>query len=126
MVHGNGLNIDAMKARITGIIGNIAPEAKVEVGSASIDTDDADALDEGTLTKGVIHALREFSKSQGGAVSLEKLSGSMDDLIKDATETAETFNRVVKKSDFRMAMHPIVGTEGGKIHHYEALAPFQG
>ncbi len=125
VVHGQGLDVDAMKARITSLISNIAPEAQgITVGAATIDA--GDGLTEENLTKGVIHALNEFSKSKGGAVSLAALSGSMDDLVKDAMETAETFNRVVKKSDFRMAMHPIIGIKDGVIHHYEALARFQG
>ena len=125
VVHGDGLDVDAMKSRISSLISNIAPEAEgISVGSATIETD-GEGLTEEALTKGVIHAMNEFSKSQGG-VSLEALSGNMDDLVKDAMETAETFNRVVKKSDFRMAMHPIVGIEDGVIHHYEALARFQG
>lgn len=125
VVHGQGLDVDAMKARISSLIQNIAPEAEgISVGAATIDA--GDGLTEENLTKGVIHALNEFSKSKGGAVSLEALSGSMDDLVKDAMETAETFNRVVKKSDFRMAMHPIIGIKDGVIHHYEALARFQG
>ncbi len=125
VVHGDGLDVDAMKARISSLIQNIAPEAEgISVGAATIDA--GDGLTEENLTKGVIHALNEFSKSKGGAMSLEALSGSMDDLVKDAMETAETFNRVVKKSDFRMAMHPIIGIKDGVIHHYEALARFQG
>lgn len=125
VVHGDGLDVDAMKARISSLISNIAPEAEgISVGAATIETD-GEGLTEEALTKGVIHAMNEFSKSKGG-VSLEALSGNMDDLVKDAMETAETFNRVVKKSDFRMAMHPIIGIEDGVIHHYEALARFQG
>jgi len=127
VVHGSGLDVDAMKARITSLISNIAPEAEgIKVGSATIETGEGEGLTEENLTKGVIHALNEFSKAQGGAVSLQALSGSMDELVKDALETAETFNRVVKKSDFRMAMHPIIGINDGVIHHYEALARFQG
>jgi len=126
VVHGANLDVDAMKARITSLIQNIAPEADVAVGAATIDAEGGEGLTEETLTKGVIHAINEFGKKQGGLMTLEALSGNMDDLVKDAMETAETFNRVVKKSDFRMAMHPIVGINDGKIHHYEALARFQG
>ncbi len=125
VVHGSALDVDAMKERISSLISNIAPEAEgISVGSATIETD-GEGLSEEALTKGVIHAMSEFSKAKGG-VSLEALSGNMDDLVKDAMETAETFNRVVKQSDFRMAMHPIIGIEDGVIHHYEALARFQG
>jgi len=58
VVHGQGLDVDAMKARIMSLISNIAPEAQgITVGAATIDA--GDGLTEENLTKGVIHALNE-------------------------------------------------------------------
>lgn len=127
LVHGASLDVDSVKDRISSLIANIAPEeAGLSVGAATIEAGDVDALSEENLAKGLVHTINEFSKSKGGLMSLHDLSGHMDDLVKEAVETAETFNRVVKNSDFRMAMHPIVGIADGRVHHYEALARFQG
>lgn len=127
VVHEASLDVDALKEQIKEVVRSGGVDCDgLSIDTATLDADSEDAISEDNLTRGIIYAINKFGQSKKDGVTLEGLSSSIEDLAKEAVETAEVFNRVVKHSDFFLALHPIVEVNDGEIHHYEALARFTG
>jgi EAL domain-containing protein (putative c-di-GMP-specific phosphodiesterase class I) len=126
LVHDKNLDVDALNQQLAEITKVLDPTGQgSEVASATIDPKET-GISEEDLGRALVFAINNFQQSTDGVVTLEALSNNLNTLVDEARESAEMFQRAVQSQDFRLVFQPIVDLQSGDIHHYEALARFQG
>lgn len=124
LVHGAGLDVDALQNQIAEIAKTMDPEKKgVEVGTASVDMA-ASEMNGEDLANGLVFAINKFRHSKDGDFTIHNLATRFTSLVSEASETVTAFKSIVKHSDFDVAFQPIVDAFTGHVHHYEALVRF--
>lgn len=78
----------------------------------------------GTDVGVALRALRYTLEDRGGDPGA--LAASLESRLQRTLEDAVRFRRLVKERDFTLHYQPIVDLTTGAVHHYEALARFNG
>lgn len=126
LVHDHGLDIDALKARIAAAAGRLDPTGDaVEIRAATVDLDAAEA-DPQDVAKAVVYTINKFSENEGDAFSIASLKEGCDLMVRETMSQMTEFKSLVANNRFDIALQPIVDLASRKVHHYEALARFQG
>lgn len=126
LIHGDDVDIDALKKQISEVTKQFDPEGKgADVGVATVDVETSADVSEEDLANGLVYAINRFKSSKGGEFNIHNLSSQLGDLVSQASDTVNDFKRIVANKDFEAAFQPIVDVLTKKVHHYEALVRFE-
>lgn len=126
LVHEDGMDVPALQNGIASLMRSAGLDVHdVAVGAVSVEVDE-DVLRNPDVAKGLVYTINRFRTAEGDAFSLEGLSSKLSDLTSQAVAAVRDFSDLIKKSRFAVAFQPIVSARAGEIHHYEALARFDG
>ncbi|MBW7850926.1 MAG: EAL domain-containing protein [Rhodospirillales bacterium] len=120
---GEGGDLEALAAQIASLTKATDPSGigtAVETGRISVG--DAAMIAEEDLVKGVVYALNTFRNS--AELNLRDLADSMTILVDKTVTQIGAFKVLVSRSDFTVALQPIVDVRTGRVHHFEALCRF--
>jgi EAL domain-containing protein (putative c-di-GMP-specific phosphodiesterase class I) len=125
LVHDEAANIDELKQRLHDLLGALDPSGPDgAIQSATLAT--GGALSDEDMAKGLLYAINDFQRTSRVDLTLSSLGDNLDRLARKGAGYVSGFKHIVKKAQFDIAFHPIIGTTDGRIHHYEVLARFQG
>jgi EAL domain-containing protein (putative c-di-GMP-specific phosphodiesterase class I) len=126
IVHEAGLDVAALEAKLAEATKAFDPTGKgVEVQAATVEMD-MSGVNEGDLAKGLVYTINHFKEQVGDKFNVKDIAANMDNLVKEAVQSLNTFRSLVGGNDFQVAFHPILDARTGSVHHYEALVRFNG
>lgn len=118
-----GSDLAGLAEQIAGLTKAADPGGEgVGVDTARIGIGDVATIGEDDLIKGVVYALNKVRNDAG--LDLKSLAEGMTDLVDKTVGQIGSFKSLVSRSDFQVALQPIVDVRTGEIHHYEALCRF--
>jgi len=126
VIHEKGLDVKALEDKIAEATRAFDPAGKgldVQVGTIDIDVG---SISEDDLSKGLVYTINHFKEQAGGKLNVKDLSKNMNNLVKEAVNSLNSFRKLVGGNDFQVAFHPILDVRTGAVHHYEALVRFGG
>ncbi|NNG04764.1 MAG: EAL domain-containing protein [Inquilinus sp.] len=125
LIHDSDLEIENLEDHLLAIVNGLDPTgvgASIESASLVANTE----LTEETLSQVMVYAIKQFSDSNRTGFTLQKLRENLPSVAEDAAEMADTFRRLISTKEFYIAFQPMVSTQSGQIHCYEALARISG
>ena len=124
LIHEAGVEIEEIRAEISGLLATILDSGSVDVRAATISGQDDLAPED--LAKGIVFAINQFKESAGKDLTLSALNANFADFAEEAVKTVTLFRETVAHSNFSIVFQPIVSLHDGRIHHYEVLSRFRG
>ena len=125
VVHGADTNLEAMTAQIQGLVKSADPEADTAIESATIVMESDSSYTEEDLAKGLLYVMTHMRDASGESLDLKNMAGNMTNLVDKARNEVASFKRMVARSQFFVALQPIIAVNSGDVHHYEALCRFE-
>ncbi len=123
-LHDDAFDVDGITGKIEEIFRTADPTGDgVSVKSGTIDADVGE-LSEADSVRVMLYTVNRFCDRQGEDFDMTSLSGSLEKLTRENTETLSKFREITDKGNFDVAFQPIVFLADGLVHHYEALARF--
>lgn len=113
-----------LEREVIDLVHAVVPERDVVVNTAQVSVGDTAGIDEDSLAKGLMYTFQNLQASGGSA--FHDLTTNMTSLVEQTVGQITAFRDLVTKRDFEVALHPIVSTRDGVIHHFEALCRFSG
>lgn len=124
LVHGPGLDINSLTARIADLTREADPTSVGLHPEAATIEIDRDAVDNGSFSEGLNYAINQFRSFAAADTTLDHLSSSISSLAKQAIQSVSDLKDLITRAEFRVVFQPIVDIRTGAIHHYEALTRF--
>jgi len=126
LVHRRGLDMSAFEQELAEVTRQADPEGRgTIVETATVDFNDM-AISEEDVARGLLYVVNRFRDTEGDGFTIKALSSNLSSLMSEATQSVESFKRVVANRAFSLVFQPIIDVRTGVIHHYEALSRFQG
>lgn len=125
LVHDAGLDVSEFKDELLNVTRDADPTGVgVEVEAATIHVPQS-GISEEDMAKSLVFVVNRFRDAKGGDFSIKSLSSNIETLMQEAHDSVDSFKRVVADASFDLAFQPIVDSQSGQIHHYEALSRFR-
>ncbi|MDP6603853.1 MAG: EAL domain-containing protein [Rhodospirillales bacterium] len=125
LVHAADVDVKELESKIADFAREADPEGRgAEVETATVEVE-GDGISDEDLANGLVYAINRFRSTEGRGFSIKQLSTNISALVSTATESVNSFKRVVAEADFAVALQPIIDVMTGEIHHFEALARFE-
>ena len=125
-VHTPTLDIDRVTARIDQLIKAADPGGiAVPVAAGTIDAA-AEGMSEEDSSKVLLYTINRFCDSGDETPDMGSLSQNLAELSRETSQKMAHFRDIVKHDKFDIAFQPIVSLATQEIHHFEALARFDG
>jgi EAL domain-containing protein (putative c-di-GMP-specific phosphodiesterase class I) len=125
LVHAADVDIKELESKIADFAREVDPEGRgAEVETATVEVEAYGISDE-DLANGLVNAINRFRSTEGQGFTIKQLSTNISALVSTATQSVNSFKRVVAEADFAVALQPIIYVMTGEIRHFEALARFE-
>jgi len=125
LIHSHDVDIQDLERQIGDAAKDFDPKGEgLKVDSATVEVDAASDISEEDLANSLIYTINRFRDSDTKKFSLHDLSQNLSTLMSEATESVNSFKRIIAEKAFDVAFQPIIDVMTGEIHHYEALARF--
>jgi PAS domain S-box-containing protein len=125
LLHGSQTPITEIVSQLEAITKTMDPAGRgSKVEAATVPMGEVATVSEEDLVKGLGYMMTKFSDSVSAGVGLNDLATNMQSLIGEAAAKVTQFKQVILKSEFYVALQPIIHIYTGDIHHYEALCRF--
>lgn len=126
LIHRAGLDIDAMRARMEDVIRAADPKGVgVKITAGTMDAD-AGSMDDADTVRVLLYTVNRFCESGMEDLDLSNLSESLEKMTRETTAQMNQFREIAHGGKFDVAFQPIVSLATHEVHHYEALARFEG
>lgn len=126
LIHRAGLDIDAVRTRIEDVIRAADPKGVgIKVTAGTMDAD-AGGINEADTVRVLLYTVNRFCETGMEDLDLSNLTESLDKMTRETTERMNHFREMAHGGKFDVAFQPIVSLTTHEVHHYEALARFQG
>jgi len=83
-------------------------------------------LSEMDATKALVYSIRKFSDEEANDFDIDSLSSGAKVLLEETSKRVEKVRATIAERDFDLVFQPIVGIDGEKVHHFEALTRLVG
>jgi PAS domain S-box-containing protein len=125
LLHGSQTSINEIIQQLEKITKTMDPTGEgSKIETATVPMSEMAEVSEEDLVKGLSYMMTKFSDSVAAGVGLGDLATNMPALITEAAAKVTAFKQVISKSQFYVALQPIIHIYTGDIHHYEALCRF--
>ncbi len=126
VVHDGQFDTDRALAQLQSGLSSLAPAGEpIEFSSATIDIG-AGALDPDDAIRALIHTVERFTREPLSRLSIANLDDGYQLMLNDVVNRISEFRTIMERESFGVAYQPIVNLADGTIHHFEALARFDG
>ena len=123
-LHEDGFDVAGITDRVEEIFRTADPAGQgVALKSGTIDAD-AGSLSEADSVRVMLYTVNRFCDRQGEDLDMTSLSGNLEKLTRENSETLSRFREITDNGNFDVAFQPIVSLSDGVVHHYEALVRF--
>ncbi|WP_417457473.1 EAL domain-containing protein [Kordiimonas sp.] len=85
----------------------------------------ADGISEADAVKAAVYAMKRAASSKQ-VTTMQALTGGYEKRLERVKEQLRAFKLIVLQEKFDVALQPIVNIHDGSLHHFEALARFDG
>jgi EAL domain-containing protein (putative c-di-GMP-specific phosphodiesterase class I) len=124
LLHKRALDATELRRNVEGFGKAIDPSgASLVIHAATMELDKT-GLSEGDAARALVFAIQEFASKGEAAFTLSTLRGSLDTLLRSASERVASLRSTVATGSFRLAFQPVVELGTRALHHVEALARF--
>jgi EAL domain-containing protein (putative c-di-GMP-specific phosphodiesterase class I)/GGDEF domain-containing protein len=124
LLHDDAFDVAGITSRVEEIFRTADPSGDgIAVKSGTIDADIGE-LTEADSVRVMLYTVNRFCDRQGVDFDMTSLSGNLEKLTRENTETLSRFREITDQGKFDVAFQPIVSLADGSVHHYEALARF--
>jgi EAL domain-containing protein (putative c-di-GMP-specific phosphodiesterase class I) len=126
LIHRASLDIDAMRTRMEDVIRAADPKGVgIKITSGTMDAD-AGSMNDADTVRVLLYTVNRFCETGMEDLDLSNLSESLEKMTRETTAQMNHFREMAHGGKFDIAFQPIVSLTTHEVHHFEALARFQG
>lgn len=125
-VHKAALDVAQITSRLEGMVGAADPEGgEFSIEAGTVDADIGE-ITEADSVRVLLYTVNRFCEAEAGHFDISSLGENVERMAQETGEKLNNFRNLVRHGDFQIAFQPIVSLKHGEIHHFEALARFDG
>jgi len=126
LIHRPTLDVERVQTRFHELIKAADPAGVgVPVSAGTVDAA-PDGMNEEDTMRVLLYTVNRFCQTEGAIPDMESLSENLTEMSRETSQKMAYFRELSAKGSFDIAFQPIVALETGVIHHFEALARFDG
>ncbi len=126
LLHDDDFDVSKITGRIEEIFQTADPQGVgIPVKTGTVDADIGDLSDADSV-RVMLYTVNRFCDGRGEEFDMSSLSRNLEDLTRENSVTLSRFRDITDNGKFDVAFQPIVSLFDGALHHYEALARFDG
>jgi len=123
LLHDGNADLEAFGEAIAEKSRAIDPSGEgIEVSAASLRLAGHE-LSETDAVRALVYTMSQFALSDD-SLGIASLRQAYESMLDDAAGRVESFRRLLRDGNFRVAYQPVVSLAGGGVHHYEAQVRF--
>jgi EAL domain-containing protein (putative c-di-GMP-specific phosphodiesterase class I) len=123
LLHDGKADLEELRDTIAKKSRAIDPSGEgIEVGAASLLLAGHE-LSETDAVRALVYTMSQFAHSDD-SLGIASLRQAYESMLRDTAGRVESFRRLVRDGNFRIAYQPVVSLAGGGVHHYEAQVRF--